>query len=156
MAELTLRDQVINAVEALQLAEKSFHQANAQLQQAKSAGSATAMLKGRVEHEAARERLLECAATAEASLAAYRKQTDSDYHDAIQAATVDSRRLHAERLVLEEQLATLQREIAAVEEREKPLVDQAVQSQQTASMFASNWESVVADTVKLTQTSAAA
>src|SRR4030095_10609168 len=126
MEKLTKRDQVIQAVEALQLAEKSFHQANAQLQQARGAGNATAMLQGRVEHEAATERLLECAAAAESSLAAYRKQTESDYRESIQNATIDSRRLHADRLVLEEQLANLQREIAAVEERERPLVDQAV------------------------------
>src|SRR6266498_2559922 len=129
MEKLTLREQVIKAVDGLQLAEKSFHQVNAQLGQARSAGSATATLKARVEHETASERLLECAAAAEASLDAYRKQTDTDYHRTIEDATIDSRRLHADRLALEEQLANLQREIVTVEERERPLVDAAFQSQ---------------------------
>jgi hypothetical protein len=150
------REQVIEAVDALRVAEKSFHQANAQLQTARSAGSATATLQGRVEHEAATERLLEAAATAEASLDSYRKQTETDYHKSIQDATIDSRRLHAERLVLEEQLGNLKAEIVIVEQREKPLVDAAVEAQQTASIFANDWGRVVIDAVKLTQTAAAA
>ena len=156
MEKLTEREQVIKAVEALQLAEKSFHQVNAQLGQARSAGSATATLKARVEHEAATERLLEAASKAEEVLASYRKESDDRYHKSIQDATIDSRRLHAERLVLEEQLANLEREIAAVEEKEAPQVGEAVESQQTSAMFASDWERVVIDAVKLTSQTAAA
>jgi hypothetical protein len=114
------------------------------------------MLAARAEHETATERLLECAATAEAALASYRKEANDTHHKSIQDATVDSRRLHSERLELEQQLANLQLEIAAVEQREKPLVDAAVLEQQTASMFAEAWEAVVANTVKLTQQARAA
>ena len=155
MEQLSSRDQVIQAVEALQLAEKWFLQANAQLGQAKSAGSATSTLKARAEHEAVTERLLECAATAEESLASYRQESDDRYHKSIQDATTNSRRLHAERLALEEQLANLKGEIVLVEEREAPAVAAAVEAQQTASIFANDWGNVVRDAVRLTQQVAA-
>lgn len=154
MGKLTTRDDVITAIEAFDFTQKAFHQANAQLQTARNAGSATATLQGRVEHESAGERLLEAASQAETVLASYRAQTETDYRKSIEAVTVDSRRLHAERLVLEEQLADLKGEIVIVEEREKPLVDEAVEAQQTASTFAGNWERVIADAVKLTQAAA--
>lgn len=155
MEKLNSRDDVIQAVEALQLAEKSFHQANAAVRQARSTASATATLEARGDYESAVEHLLTAASEAEGALAGYRRQTDSDYHNSIQDSTVESRRLHARRQELEQQMADLQREIAAVEQREKPLVDAAFAAQQTAAMFTSNWLGVVSDVVKLTQQQAA-
>ena len=156
MGKLTTRDSVIEVIEGFDLAQKLFHQANAQLQAARNASSATATLQGRVEHEAASARLLQSAAELETVLVDYRQQTDDDYRKSIEAATVDSRRLHSQRLELEAEMANLQREIAAVEERERPAVEQAVQGQQTASTFAQMWEAQVSDCVKLATQQAAA
>lgn len=155
MKKPATRDDVIASLTAFQAAQETFRLADAEHGQARAAGSATHSLRTRAGRESASEHLLTTAAEAEEALAGYRENEDRAYHKSIQDATVDSRRLHAQRLELEGQLANLAKEITVVEEREAPDVRKAVEAQQTASTFASMWESVVSDAVKLTQQAAA-
>jgi hypothetical protein len=150
------RDDVIKAVGAVQLAERSYHQARAGQEHARSTASATAHVKFKAEHEAAADQIISCAVDAEAILAAYRAQTDSDYHSGMQEATVRSRALHEKRLELQQQMTDLAQEIARVTEQEAPDVQKAVLTEQARVEFANNQARVVGDCVRLTQAVAAA
>jgi vancomycin resistance protein YoaR len=151
-----LKKNLETAINALQDAEAAFHQAQAAEQHAKNAVSATHTLKAKAEKESAHEQILERASTVEAALDAFKRQLEADYHKEVEAATVESRRLHTKRLELEAEMADLARQIEVVTEAERPAMDAAVSKENFATQFANYATTYTYDCVRLVQTAAAA
>ena len=124
-----LKKDLQSAVDDLEIAEALFNQAVVAADQARVMISATATLKARAEVETAREQILERAATAESALEKYREASELEYRNAMQVATTRSRKLHEQRLELEQALADLGREIEAVNAAEAPAIAEAVSAE---------------------------
>ena len=120
------REQLDATLEELQAAETAFRQAVVHADEARVLVSASLTLKARAEVETGRELLLQRAAAAEAANEAYRLAFDSEYSSGMRKATTRSRKLHEQRLELEQALADLGREIEAANAEEAPAITELV------------------------------
>jgi hypothetical protein len=124
-----LKTKLQKAVDDLEIAERAFNQAVAAADQARVMVSATETLRARAEVETASEQILERASQAESALDEYRAASESEYRNAMQAATTRSRKLHITRQELEQTLSDLAIQIEVVNAEEKPAIDAAVEAQ---------------------------
>lgn len=150
-----LKKNLETSIVALQDAEAAFHQSHAAEQHARNTASATHTLKAKAAKESAHEQILERASAVEAALAAYKTQLETDYHDEMQAATVETRALHVRRLELEAEMADLAKRIEVATAKEQPAVDTAYEKNGFAVQFANYANTYTVDVVRLTQQSAA-